>query len=119
MQVPPPPYFVLRGVDLCVRTRWRFAEIEGRRALEVESKRKGDRPLTFSARRDRVRFVRHRCRAVVNRDWVLLNRSCIVDVKIIAFQFFSQESTAARKVDHTAVSESQRRRWIQAGSADF
>lgn len=33
----------------------RFVEIEGRRALEVESKRKGDRPLTFSARRDRVR----------------------------------------------------------------
>jgi len=31
-----------------------LAEIEDRRALEFESRRNGDRPLTFSARRDRV-----------------------------------------------------------------
>lgn len=55
-------------VGVLVRTWRRFAEIEGRRALEVESKRKGDRPLTFSARRDRVRLW-NAARAVINWEW--------------------------------------------------
>lgn len=44
---------VLRVHASCVS----LAEIEDRRALEFESKRNGDRPLTFSARRDRVSIV--------------------------------------------------------------
>ncbi|CAN0173131.1 unnamed protein product, partial [Ectocarpus fasciculatus] len=42
------------------------AEIEDRRVLEVESKRNGDKPLTFSARRDRVGSrLGERCRSKI------------------------------------------------------
>ncbi|CBJ29417.1 hypothetical protein Esi_0146_0032 [Ectocarpus siliculosus] len=45
--------------------------IEDRRALEVESKRNGDKPLTFSARRDRASTVNEKYRGTAWRapDW--------------------------------------------------
>ncbi|CAM9193530.1 unnamed protein product [Ectocarpus sp. 12 AP-2014] len=47
------------------------AEIEDRRALEVESKRNGDKPLTFSARRDRASTLTEKYRGTAWRapDW--------------------------------------------------